>query len=130
FPRRDPGALDPLVADRHAGRACKGDRDVRADDRLLFLQLLAAARDAFYVSWIGQDIRSNKPLPPSVVVDELMREVREHYLARGGCGRVAGARTAASIRRETVRRHARTQPRRGVASGRRHADGLDSRAAL
>ena len=83
FPRRDPGALDPLVADRHAGRACKGDRDVRADDRLLFLQLLAAARDAFYVSWIGQDIRSNKPLPPSVVVDELMREVREHYLARG-----------------------------------------------
>jgi exodeoxyribonuclease V gamma subunit len=83
FPRRDPGGLDPLLADRHAGRAQPGDRDVRADDRLLFLQLLAAARDAFYVSWIGQDIRSNKPLPPSVVVDELMREVREHYLAPG-----------------------------------------------
>ncbi|HET7125981.1 MAG TPA: exodeoxyribonuclease V subunit gamma [Lysobacter sp.] len=81
FPRRDPGGLDPLLADRHAGRAQSGDRDVRADDRLLFLQLLAAARDAFYVSWIGQDLRSNKPLPPSVVVDELMREVHEHYLA-------------------------------------------------
>ncbi len=83
FPRRDPSGLDPLLADRHAGRAQPGDRDVRADDRLLFLQLLAAARDAFYVSWIGQDIRSNKPLPPSVVVDGLMREVREHYLAPG-----------------------------------------------
>jgi exodeoxyribonuclease V gamma subunit len=83
FPRRDTGGLDPLLADRHAGRAQPGDRDVRADDRLLFLQLLAAARDAFYVSWIGQDLRSNKPLPPSVVVDGLMREVREHYLAPG-----------------------------------------------
>ncbi len=83
FPRHDPGGLDPLLADRHAGRAQPGDRDVRADDRLLFLQLLAAARRAFYISWIGQDIRSNKPLPPSVVVDELMREVREHYLAPG-----------------------------------------------
>ncbi len=83
FPRRESSALDPLLADRRAGSAATGDRDVRADDRLLFLQLLAAARDVFYVSWIGQDIRSNKPLPSSVVVDELMREVREHYLAPG-----------------------------------------------
>ncbi|HKZ10811.1 MAG TPA: exodeoxyribonuclease V subunit gamma [Rhodanobacteraceae bacterium] len=83
FPRRDPGGLDPLLADRNSGRAESGDRDVRADDRLLFLQLLAAARDAFYVSWIGQDLRSNKSLPPSVVVDGLMREVREYYLAPG-----------------------------------------------
>jgi exodeoxyribonuclease V gamma subunit len=80
FPRRDPGGLDPLVADRRAGDSKLGDRDVRADDRLLFLQLLAAARDVFYVSWIGRDARTNKPLPPAVVVAELRDLVRDHYL--------------------------------------------------
>ena len=85
FPRRDPGGLDPLVADRRAGRAQRGDRSVREDDRLLFLQLMAAARDAFYVSWIGRDAHSNETLAPSVVVAELMDVVREGYLA-GGAG--------------------------------------------
>ena len=80
FPRRDPGGLDPLVADRRAGNAERGDRDVRADDRLLFLQLLAAARDVFYVSWIGRDAQTNKDLPPAVVVAELRDLVRDRYL--------------------------------------------------
>lgn len=84
FPRRDPGGLDPLVADRRAGNAERGDRDVRADDRLLFLQLLAAARDVFYVSWIGRDAQTNKALPPAAMVTELMRLVRDDYLADGG----------------------------------------------
>ena len=82
FPRRDPGGLDPLVADRRAGKPEQGDRDVRADDRLLFLQLLAAARDVFYVSWIGRDVHSNEALPPSVVLSELQDMVRDQYLAK------------------------------------------------
>ncbi|MBS0381048.1 MAG: exodeoxyribonuclease V subunit gamma [Proteobacteria bacterium] len=82
FPRRETNGLDPLLADRRAGSAEKGDRDVRADDRLLFLQLLAAARDAFYVSWIGRDAHTNEERPPSVVVAELIDLVRGHYLAR------------------------------------------------
>ncbi|HEX7325776.1 MAG TPA: exodeoxyribonuclease V subunit gamma, partial [Rhodanobacteraceae bacterium] len=81
FPRRESGELDPLLADRRAGRAERGDRDVRADDRLLFLQLLAAARDTFYVSWIGRDARTNAALQSSAVVAELMDCVRAHYLA-------------------------------------------------
>lgn len=80
FPRRESNGLDPLLADRRAGIAEKGDRDVRADDRLLFLQLLAAARDVFYVTWIGRDVHSNEALPPSVVVSELQDMVRDHYL--------------------------------------------------
>ncbi len=83
FPRRDAGGLDPLAADRRTGHARRGDRDVRADDRLLFLQLLAAARDAFYVSWIGRDAQTNKALPPAAMVTELVRLLREHYLAEG-----------------------------------------------
>jgi exodeoxyribonuclease V gamma subunit len=82
FPRRESNGLDPLLADRRAGIAEKGDRDVRADDRLLFLQLLAAARDVFYVSWIGRDVHSNEALPPSVVLSELQDMVRDQYLAK------------------------------------------------
>ncbi|MGH8118735.1 MAG: exodeoxyribonuclease V subunit gamma [Rhodanobacteraceae bacterium] len=81
FPRRDPSGLDVLAADRRAGRAQRGDRSVRNDDRLLFLQLIAAARDTFYASWIGRDAHSNETLAPSVVVAELMDVLREGYLA-------------------------------------------------
>lgn len=81
FPRRDPSGLDPLSADRRTGRARRGDRSVRDDDRLLFLQLIAATRDTFYVSWIGRDAHSNETLAPSVVVAELMDMLRESYLA-------------------------------------------------
>lgn len=81
FPRRDPSGLDPLSADRRAGRAQRGDRSVREDDRLLFLQLVAAARDTLYISWIGRDAHSNETLAPSVVVAELMDTLREGYLA-------------------------------------------------
>jgi exodeoxyribonuclease V gamma subunit len=80
FPRREANGLDPLLRDRRAGNAMPGDRDVRADDRLLFLQLLAAARDVFYVSWIGRDAHTNEARPPSVVVSELLEVVRAHYL--------------------------------------------------
>ncbi|MFO1507854.1 MAG: exodeoxyribonuclease V subunit gamma [Lysobacterales bacterium] len=82
FPRRERGGLDPLLADRRAGMRQPGDRDVRADDRLLFLQLLCAARDVFYVSWIGRNAQTNKTLPPSVVVAEVMDLLRDGYLPR------------------------------------------------
>jgi exodeoxyribonuclease V gamma subunit len=73
FPRREPpGALNRLVAllDTHDRR--HGDRSVREDDRALFLQLLAAATQCFYLSYLGQDPRSGEILPPSVVVSELL----------------------------------------------------------
>src|SRR6185312_16227635 len=82
FPRRDPGGLDPLTADRRAGHPQRGDRSVRQDDRLLFLQLIAAARDTLYISWIGRDAHSNETLAPSVVVAELMDMLREGYLSQ------------------------------------------------
>jgi len=81
FPRRDPGGLDPLTADRRAGHPQRGDRSVRQDDRLLFLQLIAAARDTLYISWIGRDAHSNETLAPSVVVAGLMDMLREGYLS-------------------------------------------------
>ncbi|MGN6313546.1 MAG: exodeoxyribonuclease V subunit gamma [Rhodanobacteraceae bacterium] len=81
FPRRDPSGLDPLAHDARAGKRQRGDRSVREDDRLLFLQLVAAARDTLYISWIGRDAHSNETLAPSVVVAELMDTLRDGYLA-------------------------------------------------
>ena len=49
-----------------------GDRSTRDDDRYLFLEALVSARDVFYLSYIGQSIRDNKALPPSVLVSELL----------------------------------------------------------
>src|SRR5690348_3624026 len=91
FPRRDPSGLDPLSADRRSGHAQRGDRSVREDDRLLFLQLIAAARDALYISWIGRDPHSNESLAPSVVVAELMDVLREGYLAQDEESRASSA---------------------------------------
>ena len=49
-----------------------GDRTTRDDDRYLFLEALLSARDVFYVSYVGRSIRDNSPLPPSVLVSELL----------------------------------------------------------
>ncbi|MGH8213780.1 MAG: exodeoxyribonuclease V subunit gamma [Rhodanobacteraceae bacterium] len=89
FPRRDPSGLDPLSRDARAGKRERGDRSVREDDRLLFLQLIAAARDTLYISWLGRDAHSNETLAPSVVVAELMDVLRERYLSQDGAMREA-----------------------------------------
>ncbi len=55
FPRREPpGSLNRLVAQLDGGQRRAGDRSVREDDRALFLQLLAAATDTFYLSYLGR----------------------------------------------------------------------------
>ncbi len=48
-----------------------GDRRRRDDDCYLFLEALLSARDIFYISWVGRDIRDNSKRMASVVVSEL-----------------------------------------------------------
>jgi exodeoxyribonuclease V gamma subunit len=68
YPReqREPGfnliATDPRP----------GDRSKRFDDRYLFLETLISVRKILYISYVGQDIQDNTPIPPSVVVDEIV----------------------------------------------------------
>ncbi len=50
----------------------KGDRSSRRDDRYQFLDAILSARDALYLSYIGQSVYTNREIPPSVVVSELM----------------------------------------------------------
>ncbi len=75
FPRQDTGRAFNVMFD--APRL--GDRNTRDDDRLLFLQALTAARDAFYISYIGQDVNTGEELPPSPIVGETLEFLRRHY---------------------------------------------------
>ena len=74
FPRSPSFPSFDLVA---AGPARRGDRDVRHEDRFVFLEALLAARRAFLVSFTGRGQRDDAPIPPAAVVDEL-----KDYLGR------------------------------------------------
>lgn len=71
-----PTADRPAEFDLMAAAPRLGDRQRRADQRNLFLDLLLAARDSVYLSYTGHSIRDNAALPPSVLVAELMDHVR------------------------------------------------------
>ena len=81
FPRRDGGADIQRTVDALQGRAPRrlGDRSVREDDRFLFLQLLCAAGDVFYLSYGGKDARDGSVREPSAVVSELLDVVERMH---------------------------------------------------
>ncbi|THB72903.1 MAG: exodeoxyribonuclease V subunit gamma [Desulfobulbaceae bacterium] len=56
-----------------------GDRSVREDHRYQFLEAIISARHRLYLSYIGQSIQSGKPIPPSVLVSELIDSINEHH---------------------------------------------------
>ncbi|WP_181919452.1 exodeoxyribonuclease V subunit gamma [Alkalilimnicola ehrlichii] len=62
----------------------RGDRSPRGEDRYLFLEALLSARRCFYLSYIGQSVRDNSPLPPSVLVDELLDMIELGWTAEDG----------------------------------------------
>ena len=49
-----------------------GDRSPRHDDRYLFLEALLSARDRLIVTYTGRRPTDDRPVPPSVVVSELV----------------------------------------------------------
>lgn len=67
-----PTADRPPEFDLMAQAPRLGDRQRRTDQRTLFLDLVLAARQSLYLSYAGRSIRDNAPLPPSVLVAELL----------------------------------------------------------
>jgi exodeoxyribonuclease V gamma subunit len=61
-----------------------GDRSRRRDDRYLFLEAILSARKTLYVSYVGQSIQDNSPVPPSVLVSELMDYIEQGFEIEGG----------------------------------------------
>jgi len=80
FPRqaRPPGF------DLIARNPRRGDRSIRDEDRYLFLESILSARDTLYVSYVGQSIRDNAEIPPSVLVSEFIDAVDRGYSAGEG----------------------------------------------
>ena len=72
FPRNDKQLGFNLMHERPQ----LGDRSSRDDDRFLFLEALISAQDKLYLSYVGQDSKSNEESPPSVVVSELIDLIR------------------------------------------------------
>ncbi|MFW6253817.1 MAG: exodeoxyribonuclease V subunit gamma [Chitinivibrionales bacterium] len=56
-----------------------GDRNLRKDDRYLFLETILSARDVLYLSYTGRNADDNSDIPPSVVVSEMMDYIDRFY---------------------------------------------------
>lgn len=70
YPRNDMDAgLDPIG---RPGLRRLGDRDVRSDDRYLFLETLMSARDALHLSYVAFDAVSGTARNPAAPLAELM----------------------------------------------------------
>nr|WP_303649944.1 exodeoxyribonuclease V subunit gamma [Desulfobotulus pelophilus] len=72
FPRSRPRpAFDIMQQDPRPG-----DRSSRDDDRYLFLETLLSARDKLWITCTGFRPEDDQPLPPSVLVQELLDVVQ------------------------------------------------------
>ncbi|MCB9682343.1 MAG: exodeoxyribonuclease V subunit gamma [Alphaproteobacteria bacterium] len=80
FPRADARLGFDLVA-RHPR---VGDRSKRHDDRYLVLEALLSARDALVITYVSHGVQDNKPLPPSVVLAELLDAVDATFATPAG----------------------------------------------
>ncbi len=68
FPRHTlPDGDDLLARDPHIG-----ERDLRSEDRQLFLDAILAAGDHLVVTYSGADVRTGAELPPAVPLGELL----------------------------------------------------------
>ena len=80
FPRQGRSPGFDLIS-RHPR---PGDRSLRDEDRYLFLECLLSARDCLYLSYVGQSIRDNSEIPPSVLVSELLDAIGCGFSVAGG----------------------------------------------
>jgi len=76
FPRN----YQPLNFDLMAKNPRPGDRSRRNDDKHLFLESIISARKTLYISYIGQSIQDNSPIPPSVLVSELLDTIDSCFM--------------------------------------------------
>ncbi|MEO5890164.1 MAG: exodeoxyribonuclease V subunit gamma [Ferruginibacter sp.] len=68
FPRREI----PLSFNLMETKRRKGDRNVKDNDKHLFLETVLSAKEYLYISFIGRNAKDNSVHPPSALVDELV----------------------------------------------------------
>lgn len=75
FPRKETIASFNLMDKEKR----KGDRNVKDNDKHLFLETLLSAQQYLYISYLGQSVRDNTVMPPSALVDELLDYIETRY---------------------------------------------------
>ena len=78
FPRRDR----PQGFDLMARAPRRGDKSQRDEGRYLFLEALLSARKKLHISYLGQSIKDNSEIPPSVLVSELIDYLAKSFQPR------------------------------------------------
>lgn len=94
FPRRgSDGGIDLMSAQPRLG-----DRDVRSDDRYLFLETVMSARDTLHLSYIGEGVRDGLARNPAAPLAELMAAL-DHGAPAGAAAPLPGESAADAERR-------------------------------
>ncbi|MEO6731087.1 MAG: exodeoxyribonuclease V subunit gamma [Ferruginibacter sp.] len=79
FPRKEI----PLSFNLMEQKRRKGDRNVKENDKHLFLETILSARQYLYISYIGRNAKDNSVHPPSALVDELVDYVESGVAGTG-----------------------------------------------
>ncbi len=74
FPRQQKA----LGFDLMAIEPMANDRNIKDNDKHLFLEILLSAKEQLYLSYIGSSIKDNTEIPPSLLIEEL-----EDYMITG-----------------------------------------------
>jgi len=75
FPPQVPSKDISLIAAKYE----PGDSDAANESRLIFLETILCAKEALYISWIGQSEKTAEELEPSGVVVMLLKNLEEQY---------------------------------------------------
>ncbi|MCW3462595.1 exodeoxyribonuclease V subunit gamma [Chitinophaga nivalis] len=68
FPRRENKSSFNLMEQQRQ----RGDRNVKENDKHLFLETVLSAQNYLYISYVGKNAKDNTIQPPSALVDELV----------------------------------------------------------
>jgi exodeoxyribonuclease V gamma subunit len=88
FPRREQTSGFNLMEQKRE----LGDRNIRENDKHLFLETILSARQYLYMSYVGQSPNDNTILPPSALIDELIDYIE------------AGTEDPESVRKQLITR--------------------------
>ncbi|HVI46720.1 MAG TPA: exodeoxyribonuclease V subunit gamma [Chitinophaga sp.] len=80
FPRREIRSSFNIMEQKRQ----RGDRNIKENDKHLFLETVMSAQQYLYISYIGRDVKDNTLLPPSALVDELIDYIESGTAAGHG----------------------------------------------
>lgn len=75
FPRKENKSSFDIMSKQPK----RGDRNLRENDKHLFLETTISAQQYLYISYLGRSVNDNTAIPPSALVDELLDYIEGGY---------------------------------------------------